>query len=51
MQVDGVWIDNGYLVRKAAEQTGHFLLWHKLVCRVFARLWLSRTLQAMSVRC
>jgi hypothetical protein len=32
--VDGVWIDKAYLVQKAAEQTGHALLWHKLVCRV-----------------
>jgi hypothetical protein len=34
MQVDGVWINKGYLVQKAAEQSGHLLLWHKLVCRV-----------------
>jgi hypothetical protein len=34
VQVDGAWIDKGYLVQKAAEQTGHSLQWHKLVCRV-----------------
>ncbi len=31
---DGQWIDKGYLCQKAAEKTGHALLWHKLVCRV-----------------
>jgi hypothetical protein len=34
LQVDGVWVDKGYLVQKAAEQSGHALLWHKLVARV-----------------
>ena len=33
IKVNGVWIDKGYLVQKAAEQTGHALLWHKIVCR------------------
>ncbi|WIA44122.1 hypothetical protein OEZ86_010464 [Tetradesmus obliquus] len=32
--VDGEWIDKAYLVQKAAEQSGHALLWHKLVARV-----------------
>ncbi len=30
---DGTWVDKGYLVQKAAEQSGHSLLWHKVVCR------------------
>lgn len=30
---EGEWIDKGYLCQKAAEQTGHALLWHKVVCR------------------
>jgi hypothetical protein len=30
---DGAWIDKGYLCQKAAEQTGHEMLWHKIVCR------------------
>ena len=30
---DGVWIDKGYLVAKAAEATGHALLFHKILCR------------------
>ncbi|WIA23626.1 hypothetical protein OEZ85_000332 [Tetradesmus obliquus] len=34
IKVDGVWVDKAYLVQKAAEQSGHELLWHKLVARV-----------------
>jgi hypothetical protein len=30
---EGAWVDKGYLVQKAAEQAGHALLWHKVVCR------------------
>jgi hypothetical protein len=30
---EGTWVDKGYLCQKAAEQTGHALLWHKIVCR------------------
>lgn len=30
----GQWIDKGYLVQKAGEQTGAFLLWHKIMCRL-----------------
>ncbi|PTL84977.1 SAM-dependent methyltransferase [Vitiosangium sp. GDMCC 1.1324] len=30
---DGTWVDKGYLIQKAAEQLGHSLLWHKVVCR------------------
>lgn len=30
---NGAWIDKSFLCQKAAEQTGHELLWHKIVCR------------------
>ena len=30
---DGAWVDKAYLCQKAAEATGHELLWHKLVLR------------------
>ncbi len=30
---EGVWIDKGYLVAKAAEASGHALLFHKILCR------------------
>jgi len=30
---EGVWIDKGYLCQRAAEEQGHALLWHKIVCR------------------
>jgi hypothetical protein len=30
---DGQWVDKGYLCQKAAEQSGHALLWHKVVCK------------------
>lgn len=33
IKVDGVWIDKGYLVQKAAENLGHSLLAHKIICR------------------
>jgi hypothetical protein len=33
---DGAWVDKAYLVQKAAEQTGHAQLWHKIVCRARA---------------
>ncbi|MBI3544894.1 MAG: SAM-dependent methyltransferase [Deltaproteobacteria bacterium] len=33
IKVDGAWIDKGYLCQKAAERTGHSLLWHKIACR------------------
>lgn len=29
----GEWIDKGYLMLKAAEAEGAYLLWHKIVCR------------------
>lgn len=29
----GEWVDKGYLVQRAAEDAGHRLLWHKVVCR------------------
>lgn len=31
---DGTWVDKAYLLQRAAEQTGHELLWHKIICRV-----------------
>lgn len=30
---EGAWVDKAYLCQKAAEDTGHTLLWHKMVCR------------------
>ncbi len=33
---DGTWVDKGFLVQKAAENTGHSQLWHKIVCRARA---------------
>jgi hypothetical protein len=33
LRVEG-WIDKSYLCQKAAEETGHALLWHKIACRV-----------------
>ena len=30
---DNTWVEKGYLCQKAAEQSGHALLWHKVVCR------------------
>jgi hypothetical protein len=33
IKVEGTWVDKGYLCQKAAEQTGHELLWHKVTCR------------------
>lgn len=30
---DGVWIDKGHMVARAAEAAGAALLWHKIVCR------------------
>jgi hypothetical protein len=30
---DGVWVDKGYLVARAAEEAGAELLFHKVVCR------------------
>ncbi len=34
IKYEGVWVDKGYLVQKAAEEVGLELLWHKIVCRV-----------------
>lgn len=30
---EGAWVDKGYLVQRAAEDSGCELLWHKVVCR------------------
>jgi hypothetical protein len=29
----GVWVDKGYLIARAAEEEGAALVWHKIVCR------------------
>ena len=34
IKVESVWIDKSFLIQKAAEQTGHELIAHKIVCRV-----------------
>ena len=34
IKYEGVWVDKGYLVQRAAEEAGLELLWHKIVCRV-----------------
>ena len=34
IKVDGVWVDKAYICQKAAEELGHALLWHKIICRV-----------------
>jgi hypothetical protein len=33
IKYEGVWIDKAFLIQKAAEEQGHSLLWHKVVCR------------------
>lgn len=33
VKVDGVWIDKGYLVSRAAEEAAANVLWHKIACR------------------
>lgn len=33
VRADGVWIDKGYLVQRAAEDEAASLVWHKIVCR------------------
>jgi hypothetical protein len=30
---DGIWVDKSFLIQKAADQVGHSLLAHKIVCR------------------
>jgi hypothetical protein len=30
---DGIWVDKGYLVQRAAEDAGASILFHKIVCR------------------
>ncbi len=34
IKVEGTWVDKSYLCMKAAENLGHELLWHKIICRV-----------------
>jgi hypothetical protein len=33
IKLEGTWVDKAYLCQKAAEATGHHLLWHKILCR------------------
>lgn len=33
IKVGNIWVDKSYLVQKAAEEMGHDLLFHKIVCR------------------
>lgn len=33
IKVENVWVDKAFLVQKAAEELGHDLLFHKIVCR------------------
>ncbi len=33
IKYEGHWVDKAYIVQKAAEELGHELLWHKIVCR------------------
>lgn len=33
IKYEGTWLDKGYLCQKAAEEVGHELLWHKIICR------------------
>jgi len=30
---DGIWVDKSFLLQQAAQERGHELLWHKIVCR------------------
>lgn len=30
---EGLWVDKGFIIQKAAEKLGHHLLWHKIFCR------------------
>jgi hypothetical protein len=32
-KLDGIWVDKGYLIQKAAEAMGHAQVWHKIICR------------------
>ncbi len=33
IKYQGHWVDKAYLCQRAAEETGHELLWHKIACR------------------
>lgn len=33
IKYEGEWVDKAYLCQKAAENLGHRLLWHKIICR------------------
>lgn len=30
---DGLWVDKSFIIQKAAERLGHYLLFHKIFCR------------------
>lgn len=34
IKVEGTWVDKGFLCQQAAEDLGHRLIWHKVVCRI-----------------
>jgi hypothetical protein len=34
IKVEGTWVDKGLLCQLAALETGHELIWHKIVCKV-----------------
>ena len=34
IRIERVWVDKGFLCQKAAERTGHSLIWHKIMSRV-----------------
>lgn len=34
IKYEGTWVDKGYLCQKAAEELGHSLIWHKIICRI-----------------
>jgi len=33
IKVEGEWVDKAFLIQQAAAETGHALLWHKIVCK------------------
>jgi len=33
IKVEGTWVDKAFIIQKVAEEIGHELLWHKIVCR------------------
>lgn len=33
IKYEGTWVDKSFLIQKVAEELGHELLWHKVICR------------------